>query len=48
MVCEDADEAARVESQLKIVARAIWSSPPLHGARVVQYNLQDEQLRKQW
>lgn len=48
MVCEDADEAARVESQLKIVARAIWSSPPLHGARVVQYILQDEQLRKQW
>jgi len=48
MVCADADEAARVESQLKIVTRAIWSSPPLHGARVCQYILQDPELKQQW
>lgn len=48
LVCSDADEAARVESQVKIVARAIWSSPPLHGARVCQYILQDEKLKQQW
>jgi len=48
VVCADADEATRVESQLKIVARAIWSSPPLHGARVVQYVLQDPALKEQW
>jgi len=48
LVCEDADEASRVMSQLKIVARAIWSSPPLHGARVCQYILEDEVLKQQW
>lgn len=48
IVCADADEATRVESQIKIVARAIWSSPPLHGARVVQYILQDPALKEQW
>ena len=27
----DADETARVESQLKIIARAIYSNPPLYS-----------------
>jgi len=48
LMCSDADEAARVESQLKIVARAIWSSPPIHGARVVQTVLEDPELKAQW
>ena len=31
MLCKDAEEAKRVESQLKIIARAIYSNPPLYG-----------------
>jgi len=48
LMCNDADEKARVESQLKILARAIWSSPPIHGARIVQTVLDDPVLKPQW
>jgi len=48
ILCEDADEAARVESQLKIIARAIYSNPPLHGARIVATILEDPALKQLW
>jgi aspartate aminotransferase len=48
ILCENADEAARVLSQLKIVARAIYSNPPVHGARVVSIILSDPVLRSKW
>ena len=32
IMCDDADEAARVESQMKLLARPMYSNPPLHGA----------------
>lgn len=48
VVCEDADEASRVESQLRICARSIYSSPPLHGARIVQTILDDADLTQMW
>ena len=35
IVCQDKDEKARVESQLKLVIRPMYSSPPLAGARIV-------------
>ena len=31
MICEDAEEASRVLSQLKILVRAMYSNPPSHG-----------------
>ena len=31
MICEDAEEASRVLSQLKILVRAMYSNPPIHG-----------------
>jgi aspartate aminotransferase len=37
-----------VESQLKIIARAMYSNPPIHGARIVTTVLGDRALRKQW
>lgn len=46
--CEDADEAARVSSQLQIIARAAYSNPPVHGARIVETILNDEALKSQW
>jgi aspartate aminotransferase len=47
-VCEDADEAARVESQLKGLIRPMYSNPPIHGAHIVSTILGDEQLSAQW
>jgi len=38
----------RIESQLKIVARGIYSNPPVHGARIVAEILKDPQLKKKW
>merc|ERR1712083_357327 len=48
MMCNDPEEKLRVESQLKILARAIWSSPPVHGARIVQTILDDPVLKPAW
>jgi len=48
IICKDEQEKLKVESQLKIIARAIYSNPPLHGARIVQEILGDPQLKKQW
>jgi aspartate aminotransferase len=48
ILCQDADEQQRVESQLKIIARAIYSNPPLHGARIVSTILNDPTLNAQW
>lgn len=48
VVCSDADEAARVLSQLKIVVRTNYSNPPTHGATVVSMVLSDPALRAQW
>ena len=33
-------------SQLKLIIRASYSSPPLHGARLVSKILNDEELNK--
>ncbi len=34
VVCNDAAGAKRVLSQMKKIARPMWSNPPLHGARI--------------
>lgn len=48
MVLPDADEAARVLSQLKRVIRSNYSNPPTHGGMVVQKVLNDNALRQLW
>jgi len=40
--------AARVESQVKIVIRVNYSSPPIHGARIAGMILNDPVMRQQW
>jgi len=47
-VCADPDEAKRVESQLKILIRPLYSNPPIHGALIVKEILSDPALRAQW
>lgn len=48
IVASDADEVARVLSQLKRVARTNYSSPPTHGGQVVATTLTTPELRKLW
>jgi len=48
LVCADPEERARVESQLKIVIRPMYSNPPLHGARIANTILANENLYKEW
>ncbi|KAI8067836.1 aspartate aminotransferase [Gongronella butleri] len=48
LVCADADEKARVESQLKILIRPMYSNPPIHGARLVNTVLNTPELKQQW
>ncbi|KAK2972525.1 hypothetical protein RJ640_006591 [Escallonia rubra] len=40
-VCKTADVASRVESQLKMVIRPMYSNPPIHGASIVAVILKD-------
>lgn len=44
----DAEEKARVDSQLKIIIRPLYSNPPLHGARIANTILSDKELYAQW
>ena len=48
VVCTDAEEAARVLSQLKIVIRTNYSNPPTFGAQIVSQVLTTPDLRQQW
>jgi aromatic-amino-acid transaminase len=48
VVCESADEAARVLSQLKVTIRTNYSNPPTHGAQIVATVLSTPALRAQW
>jgi aromatic-amino-acid transaminase len=48
VVCENAEEATRVLSQLKIIIRTNYSNPPTHGAQIVATVLTTPALRAQW
>jgi aspartate aminotransferase len=48
ILVDSPDVASRVESQLKILVRPMYSSPPLHGARIVATILEDPRLRQLW
>ena len=48
VVCADAEEAKRVESQLKILIRPIYSNPPMNGARIATTILNTPELYTIW
>ncbi|TRY66411.1 hypothetical protein DNTS_003370 [Danionella cerebrum] len=47
-ICNDAEEAKRVESQLKILIRPIYSNPPMNGARIASTILNTPELYSEW
>ena len=48
IILKDSTYADAVQSQLKSIIRAMYSSPPLHGARIAAAILDDEMLFKEW
>lgn len=48
VVSKDPGSVKRVESQLKQVIRAMYSSPPRHGAEIAELVLSDPQLFREW
>ena len=48
LVTANPEEKARVESQLKILVRPMYSNPPLHGARIANTILANKDLYKEW
>ncbi len=44
----DAAEKARVDSQLKIIIRPMYSNPPVNGARIANAILSSPELYTQW
>ncbi|KAM7189422.1 Pyridoxal phosphate-dependent transferase [Naviculisporaceae sp. PSN 640] len=48
IVCADAAEQKRVDSQVKILVRPMYSNPPIHGARIAAEILNTPELYNQW
>lgn len=48
VVCNDKADADKVLSQIKILIRTNYSSPPKHGARIAGMILNNVEMRNQW
>ncbi|RRT84035.1 hypothetical protein B296_00001996 [Ensete ventricosum] len=48
VVCSSPDAGTRVKSQLKRLARPMYSNPPVHGARIVANVVGDPNLFNEW
>lgn len=48
IITTSASESAAVESQLKKLIRPMYSSPPIHGSRIVETIFSDENLLNEW
>nr|AAM91546.1 aspartate aminotransferase Asp2 [Arabidopsis thaliana] len=48
IVCKSADVASKVESQVKLVVRPMYSSPPIHGASIVATILKSSDMYNNW
>ncbi|XP_047251681.1 aspartate aminotransferase, chloroplastic isoform X3 [Capsicum annuum] len=48
VLCSSADAATRVKSQLKRLARPMYSNPPIHGARIVANVIGIPELFSEW
>jgi aspartate aminotransferase len=48
VILDNPKQFEAVQSQLKILARPIWSNPPLTGARIVDTVLHDKELNALW
>jgi aspartate aminotransferase len=48
ILTESPEEKKRVDSQIKILVRPMYSNPPINGARIASEILNDPKLNQQW
>lgn len=48
IVTESQEASSRIESQLKKLIRPMYSSPPIHGSKIVEQIFADESLLQSW
>jgi len=48
LLCNNADEKEKVMSQLKLIIRPMYSSPPIHGSSIVRTVLSGDELKDQY
>lgn len=48
IVCSSTEEKAVIQSRFKETCLPIYSNPPIHGARIVDLILSDEELTNEW
>lgn len=48
VITKDPNEKEIIMSRMKTLARAYYSNPPIHGARIVDTVLGDAELTKLW
>lgn len=48
LLCSSPEEKAVVMSRIKVLARGLYSNPPIHGARIVDVILGDQALTQEW
>ncbi|RLN55121.1 hypothetical protein BBJ29_003475 [Phytophthora kernoviae] len=48
IVTASKEEADRIQSQLKLIIRPMYSNPPIHGSLIVSTILSDAHLKTQW
>jgi aspartate aminotransferase len=48
ILAESAEEKKRVDSQIKILVRPMYSNPPVNGARIASEILTTPELNQQW
>ena len=46
--CKDKDEAKIVSSQFKLIARGMYSNPPMYGGKIAQEILTNNTVYNQW
>ena len=47
-LCDSAEEAKAVESQLKIIIRPLYSNPPINGGRIATEILTNPEYYNEW
>jgi aspartate aminotransferase len=48
MLCKDHDEQLKVQTLLKDTCLPLYSNPPIHGARIADTIMSDEELTAEW
>ena len=48
VITDSSAEKELVMSRIKVLARGLYSNPPIHGARIIDIVLGDKELTKMW